>query len=247
MSEQYPSQQRNQQPGNQQPGDLQPGSQQPGPPHFTGAQPHLNSQPQQQAPHGQQPGSGHFEASFGANAQPGQQPNQYPGEQSGQQYPGQQYPGQQYPGQQYPGQPQHGQPQNGQPQYGGFQAAAPSAPKNTAATIRVIASSVAVVLVLAGLSIPESGEPLWVRSLAWSIFAAVAVIVHAIGSLTPGEDSLKNPLRVMNVAGGGGYLLYWVVIALPGVNSNAGFLLTIAAAAVAVGMWLFWRGQTDKA
>jgi hypothetical protein len=95
-----------------------------------------------------------------------------------------------------------------------------------------------VVLTALGLSIPFDSTCLWATSTAWAIFAMVAALV-ALGPLVAGPTG-RPPAAMWTVGavGAGALLLFWVLVALPGVTSNAGFVLTLGTACTLAGVWL---------
>ena len=131
------------------------------------------------------------------------------------------------------GPPDDRAPGFGQPALGPVPAAA--APSLTLAGG---AQLLAVVLTGLGLSIPFTDANFWSTSLAWALFAMTAALVQ----LAPlfGRNSQGSPRKswLVGACGTGGLLGFWVLIALPGVSSNQGFVLTLAVAAAVAGSWL---------
>jgi hypothetical protein len=116
-----------------------------------------------------------------------------------------------------------------------------SEPGPTAAPSLTLAGGaqlLAVVLTGLGLSIPFTDANYWSTSLAWALFAMAAALLQ----LAPlfGRNSTSSARRIWTVgaAGTAGLVGFWVLIALPGVSSNQGFVLTRAAAAAVAGCWL---------
>jgi hypothetical protein len=95
-----------------------------------------------------------------------------------------------------------------------------------------------VVLTALGLSIPFDSTCLWATSTAWAIFAMIAPLV-ALAPLFAGPAG-KSPgvMWTIGAVGAGALLLFWVLVALPGVTSNSGFVLTLATACTLTGVWL---------
>jgi len=135
-----------------------------------------------------------------------------------------------------PGQPWPGGP--GAPGFGPGQPAWTGPPAPRTPPLAVLALVAGVVLTALGLSIPFDSTCLWATSTAWAIFAMIAALV----SLTPlfGRSGSMTPARAWTIGavGSGALLLFWVLVALPGVTSNQGFVLTLATAASVGGCWL---------
>ncbi len=93
------------------------------------------------------------------------------------------------------------------------------------------------ILVLIGLSWPEGGETGWSRYLLWAVFAAVAAIGQ-LSSIT--KSATSSPSQAWTVAAlcTGALLVYWVLIVLPEITSNGGFLQTLGVGAAATSLWL---------
>ena len=124
------------------------------------------------------------------------------------------------------------------PAFGRPPAPAPAPATTPSLTMAGGAQLLAVVLTGLGLSIPFTDANFWSTSLAWALFAMAAAVVQ----LAPlfGRNSTTSPRRIwaIGACGAAGLIGFWVLIALPGVSSNQGFVLTLAAVAAAVGSWL---------
>lgn len=72
----------------------------------------------------------------------------------------------------------------------------------------------------------------------WSSFALVcAALQYFALSNKASEAKTEKIWRVAAIATGG-LLLYWVLVALPTITSNAGFVLTVSVAAAGGALWL---------
>lgn len=91
------------------------------------------------------------------------------------------------------------------------------------------------VLLVVGLAVQENGRRGYTDSTLWAIFATVAALVQLAPLVLRGD--LRRSWTT-GAAGVAGLIGYWVVIVLPGIDSNTGFLQTFAVVAAAVGCWL---------
>lgn len=91
------------------------------------------------------------------------------------------------------------------------------------------------ILVVAGLSVPQSGSVGWVDYTLWALFAAAASATPLV-TLSSNRDPAQAAL-VRTIATGA-LVAYWVVIVLPGIASNGGFLQTLGVGCAVVAAWL---------
>lgn len=103
--------------------------------------------------------------------------------------------------------------------------------------LRRVAQIACPILVVAGLSWPEDGEVGWTRYLLWALLAAIAS-VGQLSSITKSASSSPSQAWTITAICTGALLLYWVLIVLPEVTSNGGFLQTLGVGAAAVALWL---------
>ncbi len=94
---------------------------------------------------------------------------------------------------------------------------------------------VAPVLLLAGLLYPEGGIAL-TRVPLWSLYAIACCVVVFVGVMG-GRGSRAGRLD-LGLVGAGGLAAFWVLLVLPGIASNAGFLLTAATVTAGLAAWL---------
>ncbi len=75
-----------------------------------------------------------------------------------------------------------------------------------------------------------------ILQLAVPVLVVVALLLTEDGA----ESNAFEEVTAWSVGavGTAGLVGYWVIIALPGVSSNAGFMLTLAAACAVIGCWL---------
>ncbi len=99
----------------------------------------------------------------------------------------------------------------------------------------LVLAAVSAVLLLAGLLYPE-GDVLLARLPLWSLFALSCSVLVLVGVLRSGRT--PRPAGVdQGLVGVGGLAAFWLLVVLPEVASNAGFLLTAAAAAAGLAVW----------
>ena len=117
-------------------------------------------------------------------------------------------------------------------------APAPLVPSSLPLPLPALAGVAGVLLLALGLSIPFDSSCAWAMQTVWAIFAVVSALV-AQTPLVAGRAGGRSARTAWYVgaAGTGGVLAYWLLVALPGVASNQGFVVTAGAALVAAGCW----------
>lgn len=209
--------------------------------------------PQQGRPGPQQPARPPQQG--GGYGPPGQQP---PGYGAPQQQPGGPQGGQPHPGRQGPQQPQPGA-QTQPPAYGappgGWQQAqgtgpgggytgqptppsTPSKPKDPVSTVQVVRyvlAGLSAALVVLGVSLPINGDTMWAENTMWTIFAVVAALATVALAFV---QATKDILWLIGVSGLIALALFWVLIMLPGITSDNGFLVTVGLGLAALGFYL---------
>lgn len=136
-----------------------------------------------------------------------------------------------------PGGPQPGYQQGPPPGWAGPQqgwsGTAPAAQRSPD-SLRRGALILAPILVIAGLSVPRGGSLGWVDYTLWAIFAAVMAVAPLL-TLSPSVTPQRATLATIAT---GALVAYWVVIVLPGISSNGGFLQTLGVGCAVVAAWL---------
>ncbi|MCW2695427.1 MAG: Integral rane transporter, partial [Modestobacter sp.] len=97
-----------------------------------------------------------------------------------------------------------------------------------------------------GLALEPGDRSLWSAVPSWSAFAtvaAVAALVPLVLGLLPPRLPARTAWQI-GAAGAAGLAAFWVLIALPLVASDRGFLLTAALALAAGAVWLA-PGRTE--
>ncbi|SNS77563.1 hypothetical protein SAMN04488107_3738 [Geodermatophilus saharensis] len=118
---------------------------------------------------------------------------------------------------------------------------APRTPRDRAVLITTGLGVVGLVLLELGLTLRLGGQVLWSDLPLWSAFATLAALTGVVGlaaSLLPGGKLRPAVAERLAVGGLAGLAVFWVLIALPRVDSDRGFLLTAALGALAVAVWL---------
>nr|WP_239522609.1 hypothetical protein [Geodermatophilus sabuli] len=98
-----------------------------------------------------------------------------------------------------------------------------------------------LVLLELGLTLGFGTDPLWSAVPLWSAFATVATLLGLLPSaarLLPGARLRAD--GAWKVAAGGltGLAVFWVLVVLPRVDSDRGFVLTAALAALGAALWV---------
>jgi hypothetical protein len=130
-------------------------------------------------------------------------------------------------------------PPPGESQWQPPASATPVAPASTKLPISTILQAAAAVLMIVALVVSTDGqESFYSSTTAWAVFATVAALVQFAPSLAKTTGWSAERSWTIGAAGVGGMFAWWVLIALPGVSSNQGFVATLAVAAASVGLWL---------
>ncbi|SFP68877.1 hypothetical protein SAMN05660464_3935 [Geodermatophilus dictyosporus] len=99
--------------------------------------------------------------------------------------------------------------------------------------------ALALVLLQLGLALRWGGDRLWSETPLWSAFATLAVVVGALPFVSrlrlPGGAATAEKVALGGLAGLGAF---WLLVALPDADTDRGFLLTGALAALGLAQWL---------
>lgn len=114
---------------------------------------------------------------------------------------------------------------------------APPAPGAGTATVVLLCRIGAVLLVALGLSIPFDDTCGWVSYPAWSAFAILAAVTALLPQFGASFGWSSRAGWLVGAVATGALLGFWVLIALPGITSDAGFCLTVGTAAAAAACW----------
>jgi hypothetical protein len=88
-----------------------------------------------------------------------------------------------------------------------------------------------------GLNLSENHQLSLFRHVpAWSVFAVLSLVFVGVAALAA---PTTGPNRYWRLGAGGaaGLVAFWVLLVLPGVDSNAGFSLSLATAAACGAVW----------
>ncbi|MGY1708954.1 hypothetical protein ACI8AC_05535 [Geodermatophilus sp. SYSU D00758] len=101
-------------------------------------------------------------------------------------------------------------------------------------------AGVSLALLQAGLLVGADGTALWSAVPLWSAFATIGTLLGllpAAGRLV--RRARLDPGTAWQVAAGGltGVAVFWVLVVLPGVASDRGFVLTAALVALGAALW----------
>jgi hypothetical protein len=114
-------------------------------------------------------------------------------------------------------------------------------PRQRAVRIGTGLTALSLLLLQLGLVLGLGEAPLWSAATLWSVFATLATLVGALpfaGRVVPAAR--QHPDAVWKAAAGGltGVAVFWVLVVLPQVHSNGGFVLTAAMAALGAALWI---------
>ncbi len=104
----------------------------------------------------------------------------------------------------------------------------------------------APLLLVLGLSIPENETVGWSAHLAWAIFAVVVSVIPVLAlPLARSTGSAERAWQI-TVLATAGMIAYWVIVVLPGVTSNTGFLQTMGVGSGCAATWLLSQRQSPR-
>ncbi|MCV2491204.1 hypothetical protein OF117_17790 [Geodermatophilus sp. YIM 151500] len=106
-------------------------------------------------------------------------------------------------------------------------------------------AALSVVLLLGGLS--TGAVDLWTLAPLWSAFATLTAVIGLLTLVAgvAGGDGARSATAVRGVAAGvAGLAIFWLLVVLPVVASNAGFLCTMALLCLGGALWLGRRRDT---
>ncbi|MBM7806658.1 hypothetical protein JOD57_002495 [Geodermatophilus bullaregiensis] len=116
---------------------------------------------------------------------------------------------------------------------------APRSPRDRALLAGAGLVGLSLVLLELGLALRFGGDPLWSGVPLWSAFATLAVLVGALPFVprlhVPGGAAGAERIALGGLAG---LAVFWVLVVLPRADTDRGFLLTAAVAALGVALWL---------
>lgn len=116
-----------------------------------------------------------------------------------------------------------------------------AAPRDRAALLGVGLAVLALVLLELGLALDFGRESYWSAVPLWSAFATLCAVlgVVALAARVPSGSRLRSgAVWRIAVAGLVGLAVFWVLVVLPVVASDRGFLLTAALGALGAAVWI---------
>jgi hypothetical protein len=96
---------------------------------------------------------------------------------------------------------------------------------------------VAIAPMVAGMLLPENGRVSLLAAPLWSLFGIGLVVLLAVAVASAPPDPTSTGRRLVLVCGSV-LAAFWVLLVLPGIASDVGFLLTLAAALGCTAAWL---------
>jgi hypothetical protein len=114
-------------------------------------------------------------------------------------------------------------------------------PQERAARIGTGLTAVSLLLLQLGLGLGFGEAPLWSAVTLWSVFATLATLVGALpfaGRVVPAARQHADAAWKAAAGGLTGVAVFWVLVVLPRVDSDRGFVLTAALAALGAALWI---------
>ncbi|MGF1648383.1 MAG: hypothetical protein ACFCVF_15885 [Kineosporiaceae bacterium] len=96
---------------------------------------------------------------------------------------------------------------------------------------------VAIAPMIAGMLLPEDGRVFLLAVPLWSLFGIGLVVLLAIAVANASPDPTSAGQRLV-LGCGGALAAFWLLLVLPGLASDVGFLLTLACALGFTAAWL---------
>jgi hypothetical protein len=117
----------------------------------------------------------------------------------------------------------------------------PRTPQERAALLGTGLTALSFVLLQLGLTLGFEEASLWATVPLWSVFATLAALLGVLpfaGRMLPAARLRTD--AAWKVAAGGltGVAAFWVLVVLPRVDSDRGFVLTAALAALGAALWV---------
>ncbi len=117
----------------------------------------------------------------------------------------------------------------------------PRPPQQRATRLGAGLAALSFLLLQLGLALGFGEASLWSTVSLWSVFTTLATLLGALpfaGRVLPAVR--RRPDAAWKVAAGGltGVAVFWVLVVLPRVDSDRGFVLTAALAALGAALWI---------
>jgi hypothetical protein len=119
-------------------------------------------------------------------------------------------------------------------------AKAPRALQDRATVLGIGLAVLALLLLELGLSLGFGDRSFWSVVPLWSAFATVAALLALVGFLPAALSGRGGSGLAWRIAAGGlvGLAVFWLLVVLPHADTNRGFVLTAALAALGAGLWM---------
>jgi hypothetical protein len=114
-------------------------------------------------------------------------------------------------------------------------------PQDRSALVAVGLAALSLVLLQIGLALDFGTESLWNVIPLWSAFATFAVLVGLVALLvvsSPGGRARAGLAWRVGAAGLVGLAVFWLLVVLPGADSDRGFVLTAALGSLGAALWV---------
>ena len=121
---------------------------------------------------------------------------------------------------------------------------APRLPRDRSLLAGIGLAVLALVLLQLGLALDFGLESPWETVPLWSAFATLATLVGLAGvvlSSSRGARARAGQAWIAGAAGLVGLALFWLLVVLPGADSDRGFLLTAALGCLGAALWVSAR------
>jgi hypothetical protein len=120
------------------------------------------------------------------------------------------------------------------------------APRDRTALVGLGLAALSLVLLELGLTLDFGRRSYWSTVPLWSAFATVCVLpgLLAFAAFYPADTQVRSG-PAWRVATGGlvGLSVFWLLVVLPVVDTDRGFVLTAALAALGGALWIGPRGK----
>ena len=114
-------------------------------------------------------------------------------------------------------------------------------PQDRSALVAAGLAALAMVLLQLGLTLDFGTTSLWDLTPLWSAFATVAVLGGLVALLVasaPGAKARASLAWRVGAAGLVGLAVFWLLVVLPGADSDRGFVLTAALGCLGAALWI---------
>jgi hypothetical protein len=114
-------------------------------------------------------------------------------------------------------------------------------PQDRSALVAVGLAALSLVLLELGLALDFDSVSLWEVIPLWSAFATAAVLIGLVALLvasSPGGRARAGLAWRVGAAGLIGLAVFWLLVVLPGADSDRGFLLTAAVGCLGAALWV---------